>query len=99
MTKTPEEQAATAREAIAAALEGMAHFGVTDPVAARETMALAVTLARTQPHAVDANDVVRFALALIGAYRGGPFGIAEWCEETAEAIRNEPTAPPPTRLQ
>ncbi len=77
------------------ALEMMADEGVTDEIATAETMGLAITLARTNPQAVDAEDVVRLALALIGARRGGPEGIAQWCEETAASIRNDPDTPPP----
>lgn len=88
-----------ARTILANALAMMADEGVTDPVATAETMGLAVTLARTNPQVVDADDVVRLALALIGARRGGPEGIAKWCEETAATIRSDPDTPPPTRLQ
>lgn len=89
---------AICRTILANALGVMADEGVNDQVATAETMGLAITLARTNPQAVDADDVVRLALALIGARRGGPEGIAEWAEELAASIRNDPDTPPPTRL-
>lgn len=92
------DPAEIARYTIASALELMADKGVTDEIAARELMAVAVTLGQTQPHAVDVEDVVRFALVLVGAHRGGPEGIADWAEELAASIRDDPNTPPPTRL-
>lgn len=97
-TKTPDEQAATARDALAAVLEGMAEYGVSDEIATAETMGLAITLALTNPQAIDADDVMRLALALIGARWGGPEGIAEWAEELAVSMRNDPGTPLPTQL-
>jgi len=87
---------AIARQILANALDAMRDEGVTDETATREFMGLAVTLAIANPTAVDANDVVKLALGLIGAHRGGPNGIAAWAEELAASIRNDPDAAPPT---
>lgn len=85
---------AIARQILANALEVMADEGVTDETATRETMGMAITLAIAHPQAVDAEDVTRLALGLIGARRGGPEGIADWAEELARSIRLSSTAPP-----
>ncbi|MEQ8249428.1 MAG: hypothetical protein RID42_17270 [Alphaproteobacteria bacterium] len=87
---------AIARQILANALEVMSDEGVTDETVTRETMGLAITLAIANPTAVDADDVVKLALGLIGGHRGGPDGIAAWAEELAASIRNDPDAAPPT---
>lgn len=93
---TEESATAICREILARALDLMASEGVTDTTATREIMGLAITLALAKPNAVDANDVVRLALALIGGRCGGPQGIAAWAEQLAAAIRSDPSAAPPT---
>ncbi|MGE3296727.1 MAG: hypothetical protein AB7I68_05190 [Porticoccaceae bacterium] len=95
---TTETETAICREILSRALVLMADEGVTDTTGAREIMRVAVNLAIAEPTAVDSSAVIRLALALVGAHRGGPLGIAAWAEALAASIRNDPSAPPPTTL-